>query len=681
MRLDKLPSGVFSDDGTHLLGVLSPDGGLVGLSKSYANLPALLVDYNAGRLVANTLYSAGGVCYLYNGTTLCVQDQTQINYIANLANAIDYQSGIRSKRSTIEKVQVFSGQTYNLLNTQGLPDQPGCVTEINLIGSGISNTALDQAYLIITIDNETTPQYLFLGACGLWNINHLYGINNSNPGAGGSGGVTFISKHLSCNSNGFNSQIIHNYPIPFKRNIKISLAGITGTLNIWGNINYEVNKYYACKLRLNTPGTTPTTPGFSNSSSLNLSTTNQQNRTAQFLNLPANANNSGFIAGFTLGAWGGGGTTYNPNNSLDWGISYLENNPSVYIGNDIAMSGGNTPGTTSIIQPTVGYTGTEDFFDSSFYFGNLPHGPGGGGNNSTQITGSISGNALTITALNGNLQIGQTLTAGNMTTCQLTGGSMAQFQGSVSGNTLSVVSGSVVGTIAIGQTVTVPGGSMTPATITAGSGLSWTLNGSAQNVSGPVPMNSSAWSGNWTISGSPQTVSAGTIFTASFGYTLPGGMNLPHGFISNLQNYQDTNGSWNTGFTAHLDILDQRGGILFDDGCLFTLEGGLAGNSAVFTLTGCTNVSGSSTISLTGITGLTLSYLPYLVGMYIQTGTTGVNNNTYITGYNATTNTITLNAPTTGAVSSSINVGVPGIAGTPIDGANFFWNTWWYQPY
>jgi hypothetical protein len=64
-----------------------------------------------------------------------------------------------------------------------------------------------------------------------------------------------------------------------------------------------------------------------------------------------------------------------------------------------------------------------------------------------------------------------------------TGG--ATFQGTISGNTLTVTSG-VTGVIEVGQLIT--GSGVTPALITAGSGTSWTIDGSAQTVGSAVQM-------------------------------------------------------------------------------------------------------------------------------------------------------------------------------------------------
>lgn len=74
-KLGAAPQGVYSDDGTKLLGVIGPDGSVLSLSGSYASASLAQADAAAGKILINTFVFIAGVANAYisiDGNTMFV---------------------------------------------------------------------------------------------------------------------------------------------------------------------------------------------------------------------------------------------------------------------------------------------------------------------------------------------------------------------------------------------------------------------------------------------------------------------------------------------------------------------------------------------------------------------------------------------------------------------------------
>ena len=79
-RLGGNLQGVFSDDGTELLGVLCPDGDIIPLGANYKSLSDAQIEITAGNVLANSRIAIAGLPYFYDGLKLLAPTKAKPTY-------------------------------------------------------------------------------------------------------------------------------------------------------------------------------------------------------------------------------------------------------------------------------------------------------------------------------------------------------------------------------------------------------------------------------------------------------------------------------------------------------------------------------------------------------------------------------------------------------------------------
>jgi hypothetical protein len=229
-------------------------------------------------------------------------------------------------QATVEAFNLVKNTTKTLINVSGY----GVVESVDLITDWTQLLTLGS--LDIYIDGGAAINIQF-NSLGIYSYYPTTNINYYTPHLRFAFGIT--GPHL-----------VFTYPIPYTKSIRIDWNS-TGSTNdfatIWANIQYRPNVLCPWKF------------GYSGLSYANrilqITPTNQGNRTLQMLNLPSGT--AGMIAGVSM--------CFTNSSDLSTKNSYLENN--------IVLYSGPQPKDGSVV-PVYNTTGVEDFFKNQFYFEN-----------------------------------------------------------------------------------------------------------------------------------------------------------------------------------------------------------------------------------------------------------------------------------------------------------------------
>jgi hypothetical protein len=237
----------------------------------------------------------------------------------------------RTKKPKIEKVLVAANASVDLVNITG---ESGVLSNLWVVFSTMAGGR--DGDIFIYVDGEATPSLSM--QC------HHFGTLWQPQAAS-----RFQHKYMGC------SLIIDtvpkhglkfNYPVPYSTSVRVVYRAPATAVEVFGN--YTLHKGPDMPYRLKFKGLR-----YQNAM-VGVTADQLYNRSVKFLDLPSGVGNRGWIVGAMFGMYNSRDDVANP-------MSYLENNPVVYQGNQ--------PRDGSV-APDYDSSGWEDELRNLYYFGN-----------------------------------------------------------------------------------------------------------------------------------------------------------------------------------------------------------------------------------------------------------------------------------------------------------------------
>lgn len=132
MRLNRMPQAVFSDDGLHALGLVSPDGSVIWLPKTFATLAALQAEFTNGTLTQGVYCLNTGDVYVTNGTVLVQIATVSPDMVVNSRDTL-------GRATSVTRAGVTTTYTYNSAGKVATESSGGKVSTYNYVNGLLSS--------------------------------------------------------------------------------------------------------------------------------------------------------------------------------------------------------------------------------------------------------------------------------------------------------------------------------------------------------------------------------------------------------------------------------------------------------------------------------------------------------------------------------------------------------------